>query len=103
MIALHFVFDFAGVLTGNQAALLALRFIDFLSLESCVLGSWSNMLGRQLFDQRGAFLFYTMWLMYCRFNQATVSYDASKEEKLETLKKRQEAVEERLREKGKRE
>ncbi|CAG8725712.1 5858_t:CDS:2, partial [Acaulospora colombiana] len=33
------------------------------------------------------------------FNQTTVSYDATKEEKVEALKKRQEEVQERLREK----
>jgi hypothetical protein len=35
----------------------------------------------------------------CRFNQTTVSYDATKEEKVEVLKRRQAEVEERLREK----
>ena len=34
-----------------------------------------------------------------RFNQATVSYDASKEEKVEALKRQQDAVANRLREK----
>ena len=33
-----------------------------------------------------------------RFNQVTVSYDASKDEKVEALKKQQRAVQERLRE-----
>ena len=33
------------------------------------------------------------------FNQATVSYDASKEEKVEALKRQQDAVANRLREK----
>jgi len=34
-----------------------------------------------------------------RFNQSTVAYDASKEEKLTALKHKKEKVEERLREK----
>lgn len=34
-----------------------------------------------------------------RFNQTTVSYDATKEEKVEALKRRQGEIEERLREK----
>jgi hypothetical protein len=38
-------------------------------------------------------------LAECRFNQTTVSYDATKEEKVEVLKRRQAEVEERLREK----
>lgn len=35
-----------------------------------------------------------------RFNQTTVGYDATKEEKVEALKKRQAEVEQRLREKS---
>jgi len=38
-------------------------------------------------------------LVKYRFNQTTVSYDATKEEKVEVLKRRQAEVEERLREK----
>jgi hypothetical protein len=38
-------------------------------------------------------------MVKCRFNQTTVSYDATKEEKVEVLKRRQAEVEERLREK----
>lgn len=34
-----------------------------------------------------------------RFNQTTVSYDASKDEKIDALKKRQDEIQERLREK----
>jgi hypothetical protein len=34
-----------------------------------------------------------------RFNQATIAYDASKTERLDVLKRKQEEVEERLREK----
>lgn len=36
----------------------------------------------------------------CRFNQATVEYNATNEEKVEVLRQRQDEVRERLREKA---